>query len=112
RLFHILQKHGKKMVGWDEILNPNLPKDIVVQSWRGPESLSAGARQGFNGILSAGYYLDHNNSASTHYLIDPMPDTPLDPAAAARILGGEACMWGESINPEKIDSRIWPRTAA
>lgn len=112
RLFHILQKHGKKMVGWDEILNPNLPKDIVVQSWRGAESLSAGARQGYNGILSAGYYLDHNKTAAEHYLVDPLPDSGLTASESSRILGGEACMWGESIDPEKIDSRIWPRAAA
>jgi hexosaminidase len=112
RVFKILQKHGKKMVGWDEILNPNLPKDIVVQSWRGQESLGAGARQGFNGILSAGYYLDHNESAAQLYSVDPLPGNELSAGESSKILGGEVCMWGESINPEKIDSRIWPRTAA
>jgi hexosaminidase len=112
RLFKILQKHGKKMVGWDEIMNPKLPKDIVVQSWRGQESLGAGARQGFNGILSAGYYLDHNESAAQLYSVDPLPGNELSAAESSKILGGEVCMWGESINPEKIDSRIWPRTAA
>ena len=40
RLAKILQKHGKKMVGWDEILHPDLPSDIVVQSWRGAEGLA------------------------------------------------------------------------
>ena len=47
RIEKILKKHGKKMVGWDEILHPDLPKDIVVQSWRGEKSLIAGAKQGY-----------------------------------------------------------------
>ena len=40
RLLEILAKHGRKMVGWDEIFQPGLPKDIVIQSWRGTEALS------------------------------------------------------------------------
>src|SRR6185503_17931151 len=37
---------------------------------------------------------------------------PLTPEQASRVLGGEACMWGEHLTPESIDSRIWPRLAA
>ena len=113
QLLKILTKHNKKMIGWDEILTPELPKDIVVQSWRGFDSLSAGAKQGYQGILSAGYYLDHIDSAADHYRVDPVPATSdLTPEQAARILGGEACMWSEYVDPQVIDSRIWPRTAA
>ena len=57
-LLPIVQKHGKKMIGWDEIFHPDLPKDIVVHSWRGPESLAQTARLGYMSILSNGYYLD------------------------------------------------------
>ena len=53
----IVTKYGKRMEGWDEILNPALPKDIVIQSWRGAKSLADAARQGYSGILSSGYYL-------------------------------------------------------
>jgi hexosaminidase len=112
RLAAILKKHGKRVVGWDEIMHPKLPKTVVVQSWRGQESLSKGARDGFRGILSAGYYLDHMRSAAEIYRVDPIPPgSDLDSAQAARILGGEACMWAELITDENIDSRIWPRTA-
>ena len=113
RLLPILTKHGKKMIGWDEVLTPDLPKDVVVQSWRGFDSLAAGAKQGYSGILSAGYYLDHMDPASAHYRVDPLPaNSGLTPEQASRILGGEACMWSESVSPRTIDSRIWPRTAA
>ncbi len=113
RLSRILSKHGKRMVGWDEILHSDLPKDTVVQSWRGQKSLGEGAKQGFQGILSAGYYLDAMQTSAFHYAVDPLPATSdLDPVQASRILGGEVCMWGELITPENIDARIWPRTAA
>jgi len=112
-LLKILQKHHKRMLGWDEILNPDLPKDIVIQSWRGIASLSAGAKQGYTGILSAPYYLDGMKSAEQHYLADPLPsDSDLTPQQRELILGGEVCMWGEQLYDRTIDSRIWPRTAA
>lgn len=114
RIQAIVQKHGKIMIGWDEILHPDLPKDIVVQSWRGQESLAQGARRGYRGLLSFGYYLDHLSPASYHYGIDPLGDgaQELNAEEAARILGGEACMWAELVNAETVDSRIWPRMAA
>jgi hexosaminidase len=113
RLSKILKKYGRKMVGWDEILHPDLPKDIVVQSWRGQESLADGARKGYTGILSNGYYIDLMQPASQHYLVDPLPaSSTLTADEAARVLGGEACMWAEWVTPETIDSRIWPRMAA
>ncbi|HEV2765496.1 MAG TPA: family 20 glycosylhydrolase [Pyrinomonadaceae bacterium] len=113
RVSRIVQKHGKKMVGWDEILHPDLPRETVVQSWRGPQSLAEGAKQGYQGFLSNGYYLDHLLPASTLYLVDPLPEgSTLTAEEAARVLGGEACMWSEYVGPENIDSRIWPRLAA
>lgn len=114
RLQKILSKHHKIMVGWDEILRPDLPKSIVVQSWRGQESLATAAQQGYSGLLSFGYYLDLMWPASRHYAVDPMSGAASSMTAEQqkRILGGEACMWGEWISPENIDSRIWPRTAA
>ncbi len=114
RLLEILTRHGKKMIGWDEILHPDLPKSIVIQSWRGQASLAQAARQGFGGILSNGYYLDYMWSAARHYEVDPLGRAAagLSTEEKGRILGGEACMWGEFVVPEDIDSRIWPRTAA
>ena len=114
RLLKIVQKYGKIMVGWDEILVPGLPTDAVVQSWRGQKSLAESAAKGYRGILSWGYYLDHLSPASYHYGIDPLggPDAAnLTPEQSQRILGGEACMWAELVGQETVDSRVWPRTA-
>jgi hexosaminidase len=114
RLLPIVQTHGKKMLGWDEIFHPDLPKDVVVQSWRGPESLAETARRGYMGILSHGYYLDLAMPAADYYQADPLAGAAANLTAeeAARILGGEACMWSEFVTPENIDSRIWPSAAA
>jgi hexosaminidase len=113
RLEPLVSKHGKSMVGWDEVLDATLPKDIVIQSWRGQDSLAAAAKQGFRGVLSNGYYLDLGWSAARHYAVDPMSGAAanLDTEERARILGGESCMWSEYVNTENIDSRIWPRNA-
>jgi len=110
----IVSKHGKIMVGWDEILQPGIPKDIVIQSWRGQESLAQAAKQGYRGILSHGYYLDLIWPTWRHYAIDPMtgPTADLTPDQRKLILGGEACMWSEHVSAETVDSRIWPRAAA
>ena len=47
RVRAILTRHGKRMEGWDEILAPELPKNTLVQSWRGPETLANAARMGY-----------------------------------------------------------------
>src|SRR3984893_7731521 len=114
RLQRILSKHHKIMMGWDEVLHPDLPKTVVVQSWRGQQSLATAAQQGYSGLLSFGYYLDLIWPASRHYAVDPMSGAAasLNPEEKSRILGGEACMWSEWVTPENIDSRIWPRNAA
>lgn len=114
RLQKILTKHHKNMIGWDEILHPDLPKTIVVQSWRGQESLAAAAKQGYSGLLSYGYYVDLMWPAARHYAVDPMSGgaASLTPEQQKLILGGEACQWAEWVTPENIDSHIWPRTAS
>jgi hexosaminidase len=114
RVQKLVVKHGKVVVGWDEVLVPGVPKDIVIQSWRGQASLAQAAKQGYRGILSNGYYLDLGWPAARHYAVDPMSGAAADLSAEEkqRFLGGESCMWAEYVNPENVDSRIWPRNAA
>jgi len=113
RLEKIVAKNHKTMVGWDEILHPDLPKTIVIHSWRGQASLAAAAKQGYSGLLSFGYYLDLMWPAARHYAVDPMADAAatLTPQEKSLILGGESCQWAEWVTPENIDSHIWPRNA-
>ncbi len=114
RVQKLVTKHGKTVVGWDEVLVEGVPKDIVIQSWRGQASLAKAATQGFRGILSNGYYLDLGWPAARHYAVDPMSGdaASLSAEEKRRILGGESCMWAEYVSPENVDSRIWPRNAA
>jgi hexosaminidase len=131
RVLKILTHYHRRMVGWDEVLNPDLPKTVVIQSWRGQQSLWEAARLGYQGILSAGYYLDLMYPASYHYAVDPLkapppapghqlkpgalpPGTPADltPEQQQRILGGEGAMWEELATAENIDAKLWPRLAA
>src|SRR6266404_5485048 len=114
RVQKLVTKHGKTVVGWDEVLVPGVPKDIVIQSWRGQASLAQAGKQGFRGILSNGYYLDLGWPAARHYATDPLSGDAanLSPEEKQSILGGESCMWAEYVNPENVDSRIWPRNAA
>jgi hexosaminidase len=158
----ILQKSGKITVGWDEVLmkevappsakqyfqegrydqliETNVPKDMVIQSWRGMEALLSSAKNGYKSILSKGFYIDLVQPASYHYLTDPIPfrndiiipdseanfdrfesdiikkiqqgEKLLSPQEEKLILGGEATMWTEHVSAETFDSRVWPRTAA
>ena len=113
RVLAIVTELHRRMIGWDEVLTPDLPKDVAVQSWRGLASLGVSAKLGHDAILSQPYYLDGMRSAGDHYVADPAPATAnLTPVERRHILGGEVCMWGEQLNERTIDSRIWPRTAA
>jgi hexosaminidase len=115
RIQKIVAANKKVMMGWDEVLQPGTPKDVVIQSWRGPKSLADAARNGNRGVLSSGYYIDLNQPAAEHYLVDPLGDpsaAALSPDEKARILGGEPTMWTDIVSDENLDNRVWPRTAA
>ena len=113
RVQKLVAAHHRIMVGWDEVLQPGTPKDVLIHSWRGPEGLAAAVRQGNRAILSNGYYIDLNQPAAEHYLVDPLAGdaASLSPEQKKLVLGGEATMWTEFATAEIIDSRIWPRTA-
>jgi len=113
RVETIVRKHGKKMMGWDEVLHPELPREVLVQSWRDHESLAKAVKQGHRTLLSFGYYLDHLDTSKAYYMVDPLggPAAGLSEAEAQRVLGGEACMWTEFVSRETVDSRIWPRSS-
>jgi len=120
QLVPMLKKHGKQLMGWEEILTKNMSKEAIIHSWRGPnegvvagQSLVDAVKKGYKTVLSNGYYIDLMYPIASHYLNDPMPKgADLTAEEKARILGGEATMWTELTTPSTIDSRVWPRTAA
>ena len=120
QLVPMLKKHGKQLMGWEEILTKNMSKEAIIHSWRGPnegvvagQSLVDAVKKGYKTVLSNGFYIDLMYSVESHYLNDPMPKgADLSTEEKARILGGEATMWTELATPTTIDSRVWPRTAA
>ncbi len=119
RLYAILKKHGKRMMGWDEIGDVPagavhaLPQDVAIQCWRGKQGLINALRAGRDAILSNGWYIDLCQSAAFHYLNDSLPgEGELGAAGRQHLLGGEATMWAELVDARNVDTRIWPRTAA
>ena len=114
RVEKLVKKHGKIMIGWDEVLAARPGSETVIQSWRGQSALSDAVAKGYRSVLSFGYYLDNLEPARLHYANDPLGDKSkeLTTEQAAHVLGGEACMWSEYVSAETVDSRIWPVMAA
>jgi len=99
------------MVGWDEILHPDLPN--LTSSTRGrPKGLAAAAKAGYATILSNGYYIDLAYPTWQHYLNDPLPATLRSRRTNKACAGRRGHDVGRVGHAETIDSRIWPRTAA
>ncbi len=119
KLEQILSNYDKILMGWEEIMTENMPKSALIHSWRGVneglepgQSLVEAVKNGYQTILSNGYYIDLLLSVEDHYVVDPMPSVELTEEEASRILGGETTMWSELVTPLTVDSRIWPRSAA
>ena len=120
KLIPMLKKHGKQLMGWEEIMTENMSKDAIIHSWKGVnegvpavKSLVDAVKSGYKTVLSNGYYVDLVYGVEDHYVVDPMPKgVALTETEKARILGGEATMWTELVTSLTIDSRLWPRTAA
>ncbi|WP_243739366.1 beta-N-acetylhexosaminidase [Flavicella sediminum] len=120
RLEEILAKYGKLVMGWEEIMTDKMPTTALIHSWKGinegveaGSSLMKAAKNGYNTILSNGYYIDLMQSVNSHYLVDPIPkNNSLTLEEKKRILGGEATMWSELATSLNLDSRLWPRTGA
>ncbi|WP_421875291.1 beta-N-acetylhexosaminidase [Marinoscillum sp.] len=120
RLQRILNKYDRRMMGWEEIQTNELEESAVIHSWRGAwegaeprASLYHAASEGYETILSNGYYLDLIFTAEDSYRVDPAPSSAdISDEERSKILGGEVCMWSELVVPQTIDSRLWPRAAA
>ena len=124
-----LTAHGRRMVGWDEILEGGLAPNATVMSWRGTNGGIAAARAGHDVIMAPNSYtyLDHYQSQNTAtepiaiggflpldkvYSFDPMP-AELEPEFAKHVIGAQAQVWTEYIEgPKKVEYMAFPRLTA
>jgi hexosaminidase len=123
-----LVKHGKRPVGWDEILQPGLSSDAVVMSWRGETGAHAAAVAGNDTVLSPWptLYFDNRQSARPSeppgrmrvisledvYRFEPR-DPTLTEAQRKHVLGLQANIWTEHIRTEeRVELMTLPRAAA
>jgi len=128
RIEKVLLRHGKKMIGWDEILEGGLAPSATVMSWRGEQGGIEAARQGHDVIMTPGnwVYLDHYQGDSRvepvsiggyttleeSYGYDPVPKD-LELEKTKHILGTQGNVWTEYMyTPDLIEYRIYPRIIA
>jgi hexosaminidase len=124
RVEKIIESKGKKVIGWDEILEGGLAPNAAVMSWRGVSGGIAAAKLGHSVVMSPTtfFYLDYMQGDAaieppvyatlrlkTVYSYEPVPDS-VDPKL---ILGGQANMWTEQVyNTRHLQYMIWPRSMA
>jgi hexosaminidase len=128
RIERFVAAHGRRLVGWDEILQGGVPPGAVVMSWRGVSGAVEAAKAGHGAILTPGlpFYFDNRQSAENDeppgrgliitlqnvYGFDPTPTT-LDAAEKAHILGLQANVWTEHVRlDEQVEHMAFPRAAA
>ncbi len=116
RIGRYLEKHGRKLIGWDEILEGGLAEHSTVQSWRGMQGAETAARTGHDAIVSptSHAYFDYPVSSidlEKVYAFDPVP-AGLTTTDAAHILGGECNMWTERAPQHLVESKLYPRILA
>jgi hexosaminidase len=123
-----LDKRGRRLIGWDEILEGGLAPNATVMSWRGIDGAIAAAKAGHDTVLSPHptLYLDHRQSASPDeptgrglivtlkdvYAFDPAP-AQLSPDERKHILGVQANVWTEHMQTDaRMEQMAFPRAVA
>jgi hexosaminidase len=114
RVYALMKKHHRTMIGWEEIYNDKLPKDAIVHKWIPSDNSMIKSYGTANDIaqhnpvlISEGFYLDLFLPAYIHY-----DNASIAAANSPNILGGEAAQWTELADNNNIDGRVWPRAAA
>ena len=128
RIEQFLRDHGRRLIGWDEILEGGIPPEATVMSWRGVAGGIAAARQDHDVIMAP-----NNRTYFDYYQGDPAREplaiggfVPLDSvyafeivpeelttAEAAHVIGAQGCLWTEYIpNPALAEYMILPRLLA
>jgi len=129
RMDEFLTAHGRRLVGWDEILEGGLAPNAVVMSWRGVDGGIAAAQAGHDVVMAPGShtYFDHYQSADTVaeplaiggylpldtvYSFEPVPPA-LTAEEARYVLGAQGQLWTEYIpDPKRAEYMVFPRACA
>jgi len=128
RVEQTLNAKGRRLIGWDEILEGGVARSATVMSWRGIDGAIVAAKLGHDTVLSPAptLYLNHRQSASPDelpgrgqvitlkevYDYDPMP-AALDPDERHHVLGVQANLWTEHMRTQdRVALMAYPRAAA
>jgi hexosaminidase len=128
RIAKFVTSKGRRVIGWDEILDGGLAPEASVMSWRGMEGGLAAVRMGHDVVMTPGTYTYFNSYQGRPefeppagggylplrkvYAFEPVPDS-LTPEQAMHVLGGEACLWTEYVlDPNQAEYMILPRLSA
>lgn len=126
RIERFLNSKGRRLIGWDEILEGGLAPNATVQSWRGMDGAIAAATSGHDVIASptTHCYLDYAQGRNPGepmnmgfiplevvYSFEPTP-AALTPEQARHVLGVQGNMWTEHAPPALVDRQVWPRLCA
>jgi hexosaminidase len=126
RMEKYLSAHGRKLIGWDEILEGGLAPNATVMSWRGIDGAVAAAQAGHDAVLSPWptLYFDNRQANDTQpgrgrlitvedvYRFDPAPDS-IAAEQRKHILGMQANLWSEHMrSEERVEYMAFPRAAA
>ncbi len=128
RIEHFLNAHGRRMIGWDEILEGGLAPNATVMSWRGVEGGIEAAKMGHTVVMTPGShcYFDHYQgdpaieppaiggytTLAKVYSFEPVPEA-LNEEEARLVLGAQANVWTEYMPvPEHVEYMVFPRLAA
>lgn len=128
RAENIINKRGRRMIGWDEIANDNLDKSSVIMSWRGEQAGLKASEKGYDVILTPLHYLylDYFQASPTKeplahdgytplkkvFTYNPLPDS-LDNEVSSHILGVQGNLWTEWISNKKhLEYMLFPRALA
>jgi hexosaminidase len=128
RIERFLNANGRRLIGWDEILEGGLAPNATVMSWRGTKGGVAAAKQGHDVVMAPqeDLYFDHYQADPEHeplaiggmtpmedtYRYEPIP-TDLSAAEATHVLGPEACVWTEYMpTTDHVEYMAYPRVLA
>lgn len=116
RIEKFISKNGKRIIGWDEIIEGGIAPSATIQSWRGIDGGILAAQKNHDAIMSptSHCYFDYDLQAinlEKVYSFEPIPKG-LTEKESKHIIGGECNMWSEHAPQESIDSKVFPRILA